>query len=376
MRVPFSYLQRQFQSAGSGGSPGVSDRILEDLRAFVQTGDFTLGRKLEEFETQFAALIGVKHAIGVHSGTDALILSLKAIGIGPGDEVMTCAETFIATAGAIAGVGARPVFVDVGDDFTIDADQIERAITSRTRAIIPVYFTGNCPAMATILEVAQRHRLPVVEDSCCAIDAAIDGKKAGSFGLTGCFSFHPQKNLNVWSDGGMITTNADDMAAQLRLLRNHGMVNRDEIAVFGLNSRLDTLQAVVALRMIGDVPAVTDRRIAIARRFDEGFTTLPDFIDVPKRSPSVRHVFHLYMVRARDRDRLLAYCIEKGIEAKVHYPIPLPYQRCCAGLGYTPGDFPRTERDCQSIITFPAHQYLTDDEVEYAIAVVRRFYTK
>ncbi len=376
MKVPFSYLERQFRFAKPGEVPELADRIFEDLKEFIQTGDFTLGKKMEEFESKFAQLIGVRHAIGVNSGTDALMLSLKAIGIEAGDEVITSAETFIATAGAIAAAGARPTFVDVGDDYLIDADQIERAITPKSRAIMPVHFTGNCPDMETIMSISRRHHLPVIEDSCCAIDAAINGFKAGSIGLTGSFSFHPLKNLNIWSDGGMVTTHSDEVASKIRLLRNHGMVNRDEIEIFGLNSRLDTFQAVVALRMMDEVTEVTNRRIAAARQLDQGFADLQDFIEIPPRNSKVRQVFHLYMVRARDRDQLLSHCVKRGVEAKVHYPTPLPYQKCCANLGYKWGDFPKTERDVGSIITFPAHQHLSPDEIDFTIKTVREFYKK
>jgi dTDP-4-amino-4,6-dideoxygalactose transaminase len=367
MKVEFSYLGRQFEQP---------EQIFADLKEFIKTGDFTLGKKLDEFETKFADFIGVKHAIGVNSGTDALILSLNAQGIGPGDEVITCAETFIATAGAIAATGACPVFVDANDEYEIDADLIEKAITKMTKAIMPVWFTGNAPDMERILKIAEKHGLSVVEDSCCGIDASIDGKKAGSFGLTGAFSFHPLKNLNVWSDGGMITTNSDEMNKKLRLLRNHGLASRDEIEVFGVNSRLDTFQAVVALRLLPEVENIANARIANARKLDEGLKSLKGFIEIPKRRPNVRQVFHLYMVRAKDRDKLLQYCIEKGIDAKVHYPIPLPYQKCAQHLGYKPGDFPKTERDCKSIITFPAHQHLTGEEVQYVIDTVKEFYDR
>lgn len=375
MKVPFSYLERQFAVPDDRTEPNLVDTILEDIREFIKTSSFTLGEKVEIFEKKFAEFIGVKHAIGVGSGTDALILSLRALGIGAGDEVITCAETFIATAGAIAGAGATPVFVDVDDEFTIDVNLIEAAITERTKAIIPVYFTGNCPDMKRIEEIASKHNLHIIEDSCCGIDAAVDGRKAGSIGITGTFSFHPLKNLNVWSDGGMITTNDDGVARTLRLLRNHGLVNRDEVECFGFNSRLDALQAVVALRMIDDIPQVTDRRIAVANALDEGFADLPEYIEIPKRSPNKRHIYHLYMVRVKQRDELVAYCNSRGVEAKIHYPHALPYQNCSKHLGYTWGDFPKTERDVQSIITFPSHQHLTDDEVEYMISVVKEFYS-
>jgi len=373
MQVPFSYLNRQFRAADVGEPKQILDVILDDIKEFVQSGDFTLGKKGEEFESKFASLVGVKHAIGVNSGTDALFFSLKAIGIGSGKEVITCAETFIATADAIAAAGATPVFVDVNDEFTIDVDLIEAAITDRTKAIMPVWFTGNAPDMDKIVSIAEKHNLFIVEDSCTAINATYKNKHAGSFGIAGAFSFHPLKNLNVWSDGGMITTDADQLNEQLRMLRNYGLRSRDEVELFGYNSRLDTIQAVVALRLIDDVKFYTDRRITIAEAYDKAFAQMPQ-IEVPERHDQIRHVFHLYMLRVKDRNRLLHYCIERGVEAKVHYPIPLPYQQCSRHLGYKPGDFPKTERDCATIITLPAHPYLTDDEVTYTIETVLSFY--
>lgn len=377
MRVPFSYLERQFeQSSEIQAEKKLTDLIIDDIRDFLKTSEFTLGSKVELFEKKFADFLGVKHAIGVGSGTDALILSLRAKDIGPGDEVITCAETFIATAGAIAGVGATPVFVDVNDEFTIDESLIENAITKNTKAIMPVYFTGNCPNMTAILEIAKKYNLHVFEDSCCGIDARIGNKKAGTIGTTGSFSFHPLKNLNVWSDGGMVTTNDDEVADKIRLLRNHGLKNRDEVEIFGYNSRLDALQAVVALRMIDDVENATDKRIENAHKLDRGFKELRDFIEIPNRNPNYRQVFHLYMLRVKGRNELVEYCNKHGVEAKVHYPMPLPYQNCCKHLNYEKGDFPKTERDCESIITFPCHNYLTDDEIQYTIETVKKFYDK
>ncbi|MDI9569369.1 MAG: DegT/DnrJ/EryC1/StrS family aminotransferase [Pseudomonadota bacterium] len=375
MRVPFSYLDRQFKAGLQGEKEQILDLILADIKEFVQTGDFTLGKKGEEFEREFASFIGVKHAIGVNSGTDALFLSLKALGIGPGDEVITCAETFIATAAAIVAAGAKPVFVDVNDEFTIDTALIERAITKRTKAIMPVWFTGNAPDMDEIMAIAVRHGLVVLEDSCTAINASYRGKHAGTFGAAGAFSFHPLKNLNVWSDGGMIVTNDDRLNEKLRMQRNYGLKSRDEADLFGYNSRLDTLQAVVALRLLPDVKACTDRRIAIAETYDRVFSNISQ-IQVPPRHAYIRHVYHLYMIRGENRDALLRYCQEKGVETKIHYPIPLPYQKCCNYLGYKPGDFPRTERDCRTIITLPAHPYLTDEEVEYTIETLVSFYRR
>lgn len=364
MKVPYSYLERQFADI---------DGILADIKEFVKTGDFTLGKKLEELEEKFAAFIGVKHAIGVNSGTDALILSLKAVGVGAGDEVITCAETFIATVGAIVATGARPVFVDSNDQFEIDVTQIEKAITARTKAIVPVWFTGNAPDMDRVLTIAKKHNLYVVEDSCCGIDASINGKKAGSFGHTGTFSFHPLKNLNVWSDGGMITTNSDDIARFLRLYRNHGLATRDEIEIFGVNSRLDTLQAVIALRLFPEVPRITDARIANAAKVDASLAGIPQ-IEIPIRRPGVRQVYHLYMLRVQRRDELAKYLNGLGIEAKVHYPIPLHLQKAAQGLGYKKGDFPVCEKHRDTIITLPVHQHVTQPELDFMIDAIKKFY--
>ncbi len=374
MKIPFSYLEEQFRCSNDINHPNLADLILEDIKKFIKTQDFTLGAKLQEFEKSFANFLNVKHAIGVSSGTDALFLSLKAMNIGNGDEVITSAETFIATAGAIVASGATPKFVDVNDEFIIDVDLIEDVITEKTKAIMPVYFTGHCPKMEKILSIAKKYDLYVIEDSCCAIDASIDKQKAGSFGNTGTFSFHPLKNLNVWADGGMITTNSNDLANKLKLLRNHGLKNRDEVEIFGYNKRLDTLQAVIALRMLEDVTKITNKRIKNAQLLDKGLSELQEFVDIPKRKTNIRQVFHLYMIRVKNRDELLKYLRMKGVDAKIHYPIPLPYQKCCKHLGYKIGDFPKTERDCNSIITLPCHQFLKESDMNYIIDMIKDFY--
>ena len=365
MRVSFSYLDRQFADL---------DPYLADIKALVQAGDLTLGRALGEFERRFGDLCRAPHAIGVGTGTDAITLSLKALGIGPGDEVITTPTTFIATVGAIVAAGGRPVFVDSEDGFVIDPGKIEAAITPRTRAIVPVHYTGNVADMPAIIAIAERHHLAVVEDACQAIGAAIDDRPVGSWGATACFSLHPLKNLNVWGDGGVIVTHSGSLAETLRLYRNHGLINRDEVAVFGWNSRLDTLQAVVGNRLIPQAPEITATRIENAARFDEAFRDLNEFIQVPVRRPGVKHVFHLYIVRARRRDELLAYLHAHGVEAKVHYPIPVHLQKAAQHLGYRAGDFEVCEADCRTIITLPAHQHLTRDEIDYTIDRVRSFY--
>jgi len=365
MRVRYSYLPQQFADV---------EEIFAAIRAHLTTCRLTLGPEVDEFERAFASLIGTSYAIGVGSGTDALALSLRALGIGYGDEVVTAANTFIATVGAINATGARPVLVDVTPGFTLDPAQLERAVTRKTKAIIPVHLTGEVADMDPILEVAKRHRLHVVEDACQAISAADRGRSAGTMGALGAFSLHPLKNLNVWGDAGVIVTSDPLLNDRLRLLRNHGLTNRDEVEVLGYNSRLDSIQAIVGNWLIRQVPDITNRRIANAAVYDAAFQALEGDIALPPRRPEVRRVFHLYQAYARRRDELLDFLHAHGVEAKVHYPIPLPLQQGLAHLGYRPGDFPETERQAASLVTLPVDQHLTEDELQYVIGMVREFY--
>jgi len=367
MKVPFSYLDRQFADV---------DAYLSDLRAFVKTGDFTLGKPLTEFETNFARYCGMPHAIGVGTGTDAIIMPMRMSGIGPGDEVITTTFTFYATVGAIVATGAKPVFVDSDDGFMIAADQIEAAIKPRTKAIVTVTFSGNVPEMATIKAIAHRHKLMIFEDSCQSIGAQLDGQPMGSWGEAAAYSLHPLKNLNVWADGGLITTRSAELARKLRLYRNHGLVNRDEIEFFGINCRLDTIQAVIANRLMKEVEFITASRIRNAATYDAAWQDIADCVRPPIRRPDVKHVYHLYMVRVKDRDGLLKFLQARGVEAKVHYPTPIHLQPAAAHLGYQRGSFPKAEADCQSIITLPAHQHLTEEEIAYTIRCVHDFYGK
>lgn len=365
MKIPYSYLNQQFARL---------DEYLEDIKELAKSGDFTLGQAVTDFEEQFAQLIGLPFAVGVGSGTDALMLPLKAIGIGSGDEVITTANTFVATVGAIAMCGATPVYVDNNERYTIDIDKIEAAITPKTKAILPVHLSG-CPAdMPAIMAIAEKHGLKVIEDAAQAILASIDGQHVGSWGEAAGFSLHPLKNLNVWGDGGIVVTRSQEMRDQLRLLRNHGMKNRDEIEIFGHNSRLDSLHATIGLRLIKDVHWITEKRIEYAKQFDGAFKELNDFIDIPHRPENYRWVYHTYVLRVKARDALLNYLLEKGIEAKVHYPIAMHLQRASRYLGYKKGDFPVAEKDAETMITLPVHQHLTQEEMKYMINCVRSFY--
>ena len=365
MRVRYSYLRQQFSDC---------DDLWEDLKQFVPTGDFTLGRPLQEFEAKFASLIGTRYAIGVNSGTDAIKLSLKALGVGFGDEVITTANTFVATVGAIAEIGARPVFVDCDDTFCMDVAQVEASITERTKAIVPVHFTGYMTDMRQLLPIAQKYNLPIVEDACQSILGAINGKNAGTWGEAGAFSLHPLKNLNVWSDGGVIVTSDAALAERLRLLRNHGLLDRDTVEILGYNSRLDTIQAVVGNWLIPKTEEIAQQRIKNAQYYDAHFDKISG-ITIPPRPADYHIVYHLYIIFAKQRDALLRYCLDQGIEAKVHYPIPIYRQKAVASLGYKHGDFPVADRHAETIISFPCDQHLSLTELDYVIETVRSFYT-
>jgi dTDP-3-amino-2,3,6-trideoxy-4-keto-D-glucose/dTDP-3-amino-3,4,6-trideoxy-alpha-D-glucose/dTDP-2,6-dideoxy-D-kanosamine transaminase len=365
MHVKYSYLEEQFANPQS---------ILAEIGRLVRTTDYTLGKPVEEFEANFAGVIGTKYAVGVNSGTDALFLALKALGVKPGDEVITAPNTFIATVGAIVAAGAKPVFVDVLDDYTINPALLEAALTPNTKALLPVHYAGHPADMPAILAIAAKHHLPVIEDACQAIGATIDGKGAGSFGIAAGFSLHPLKNLNVWGDGGMIVTNSEEIRDRLRLLRNHGLQNRDEVTIFGYNSRLDSLQAVVGNYLMRDLEHITAQRITYANQLDAGLVDLKEDIMIPERKPNRRYVYHLYMLQVKNRDQLLAYLINHGIEAKVHYPIPLHLQPAARDFGYKIGDFPVTEAQAQTIITLPVHQHLHQGQIDYMLEMIHRFY--
>lgn len=364
MKVKYSHLDTQFAD---------SEEILDSIRSLLKTGQFTLGPAVEEFENRFAMLCGARFAIGVNSGTDALMLILRALGIGAGDEVITAPNSFIATAGAIAMMGATPAFVDVADDYNIDPDLIERAITPRTKAILPVHLTGNPAAMPQILEIAARHGVHVIEDAAQAIGAAIDGQAVGSWGTAAEFSLHPLKNLNIWGDGGVVVTNSEELADKVRLLRNHGLRTRDEALMFGHNSRLDTLQALVACHLMEKLGGITSARIRNAQIYDAALSQLPGAITLPPRRPNVRQVYHTYVIQARERDQLSSFLGERGIETKVHYPVPIHLQPAARSLGYRAGDFPVCEAQARFILTLPLHQDLSENQMAYVVENIRKF---
>ena len=377
----YNFLPDQYQSTGE---PTINHNYLKDqfsdykdiflkIEKLIVKGDYTLGKEVDIFEQRYAELTGTKYAIGVGSGTDALFLSLKALGVGPGDEVITTAFTFYATIGAIVTAGARPVFVDVGDDYNINADAIESAISKNTKAILPVHWSGLVCDMDKIKNIADKHGLAIVEDSCHGIRAKYNDQYAGSFGDTGCFSMHPLKNLNVWGDGGVIVTNNQELHRKLSLLRNHGLLDRNRCEIFAYNSRLDTLQAIVANHLLDKIDHITERRIANAKYLDKALREISE-ITVPERADNKKQVFHIYSVLGKNRDELQKHLVANNVDAKVHYPIPMHLQPAAKDYGYKRGDFPNAERISDTTISLPVHEFITTEQLDATISAVRSFY--
>lgn len=366
MKVRYSYLRQQFSSC---------PELWDKLKKFVLTGDFTLGKPLSIFEKNFSKLVNVKYSVGVNSGTDAIKLSLKAANVKPGDEVITAANTFVATVGAIIEIGAKPVFVDCLDTFCMNTKLVEKLISKKTKAIVAVHFTGYMTDMIDLNRISKKYKIPVIEDACQSILASINNKKAGSWGRFGAFSFHPLKNINVWSDGGIITTNNYQDYKNLRLLRNHGLANRNIVKIAGYNSRLDTFQAVVGNWILPKAKKIAYKRIKNANYYDKHFKKIPQ-IRIPPRLRNYTIVYHLYVIFVKQRNKLLNYCLKKGIEAKIHYPIPIYRQKAFRYLKYKKGDFPVTDLHAKNIITFPCDQHLTKKELDFVIHTVKNFYKK
>jgi len=270
--------------------------------------------------------------------------------------------------------GALPVFVDCDDRYQMDVNKIETAITPRTKAILPVHWAGSPCDIEAIVKIADRYGLPVVEDACPAVGAKIGRRFTGSFGRVNAFSMHPLKPLNVWGDGGIVVTDDDEAARFLRLYRNHGLVDRDHVAIWGINNRLQPVQAVVASRLLDGIEGVVETRIRNARLLDAGLHDLKEFIRTPRRPAGYREVYQLYLASATRREELLAYLNANDVEAKIHYPVPIHLQKAAAPLGYRRGDLPVCERQADELITLPSHQHITPDQVAYTIDRIRTFY--
>ena len=364
MRVPFNYLPYQFNSL---------KKYFVGWKKLIKSTQFTLGPYVEEFERSFAKFIGVKYCISTNNGTDALILSLKSLGVQKGDEVITVCNSFYATAGAIVACGAKPIFVDADKRYQIDINKIKKAITKKTKVILPVHWGGASPDMKKIMSIAQKHNLKVVEDACMGIGAKLYKKSPGTFGQVSAMSMHPLKSLNVMGDGGIVVTNSKKIANWCRRYRNHGMIDRDHISSWGVNMRLQPLQAVVANIELKKVKNIIKIRNGNAKILDKYLSKIRG-VSIPERKKNYIETFALYMGRFKKRDKLMSFLIKNKIEVKIHYPIPLHLQKASFKMGYRKGDFPESEKQAKELLTLPIHQYLTKKQLYFIIKKIKEFY--
>lgn len=332
----------------------------------LENGHFILGPSVTALEQEIGTHLGVQHCLGVASGTDALVIALRACGVGPGDEVIVPAYSFFATAGAVMLVGASPVFVDIyPDSYCLNVEQVSDRITARTRAIIPVHLYGHSAEMETVLKIAQEHGLKVIEDNAQAFGAEYQGRKTATLGDVGCLSFFPTKNLGGYGDGGMVVTNNEDLAARMRMLRAHGWKKKYFPEVLGYNSRLDELQAAVLRVKLKYVAAWNERRRAIARCYTDRLSM--EGVKTPVELPDSRHVYHLYTLRLAERGRVRAGLTEAGIASDVYYPVPLHLTEPCRKLGHQENDFPEAERASRETLSIPLYPEMNDDQIEAVI---------
>lgn len=362
MKVPFVDLGAQYQA--------IAPEINSAIQGVLEKRDFILGRDVELFEKEFADFIGTSHAVGVGSGLAALELALRAWEIGPGDEVITAANTYIATTLAIMAVGARPVLVDMDPaTFNINPAAIEAAITPKTRALIPVHLCGQPADMDPILEIAAGRNLLVLEDAAQAHGAMYRGRRAGSLGHAGAFSFYPGKNLGAYGDGGLIVTNDDTLAEKLRQLRNYGQRVKYVHTTIGTNSRLDTIQAAILRVKLRHLDRWNAQRGERAVQYNALLAGAG--CEVPQTAANRTHIFHLYMVQVENRAEVQKILAERGISTGIHYPIPIHLQEASTSLGYRQGDFPATERAAERILSLPMYAELTESQCEYAAENLR-----
>jgi dTDP-4-amino-4,6-dideoxygalactose transaminase len=348
----------------------IKDDLREVFDRVLDNSTFVLGPEVQRFEQEFAAYCGTEHCVAVNTGTAAIHLALASLGIGPGDEVITVPHTFIATAEAITAVGARPVFIDIDPvSYTMDASLMEAAITSKTRAIIPVDLYGQVANMDPILKIANRHGIPVVEDACQAHGAEYKGRKAGSFGVAGCFSFYPGKNLGACGEGGAVTTNDADLAQRVRLWRDHGSSKRYDHVFPGLNMRMEGIQGGILSVKLKFLDRWNDQRRQAAAAYDKALADTD--IQIPTEMDYGRHVYHLYVVQSDNRDALRQRLTDAGIDSGLHYPTPLHLQEAYRFLGYKHGDFPVTERVKSRILSLPMYPGIHYEAVEQVAAELR-----
>jgi dTDP-4-amino-4,6-dideoxygalactose transaminase len=372
MKVPLLDLRAQYET------------LREETRAAVErvfeSQGFVLGGEVSALEEEIAAYTGARHAVGCANGSDALLLALMALDVRAGDEVVTTPYSFFATAGSIARLGARPVFVDIEPrTYNINIEKIEEAITERTRAVMPVHLYGQCAEMDALTEIARRHSVPIIEDAAQAIGAQDATRGAGAMGEIGCFSFYPTKNLGGAGDGGMLSTNDDQIAARLRSLRVHGEASKYHHKEIGFNSRLDALQAAVLRVKLPRLDGWSNARARNAARYRELFADagLLEEIDLPFEREGTRHIYNQYVVRVRDgrRDALIEHLKRAGVGTEIYYPVPLHLQECFRYLGYCEGDFPESERAARETLALPVYPELSEEQQRYVVETIRAFFS-
>jgi len=355
-----------------GQYAAIKDEIRTAIDEVLESQYFILGPKVQQLESEIAQYCNAKHAIGVASGSDALLLSLMAIGVGHGDEVITSPYTFFATAGSISRLGAKPVFVDIDPKtYNINPQLVEEEITDRTKAVIPVHLYGQCADMEPILEIAEKHNLKVIEDAAQAIGAEYKGRKAGSVGDLGCLSFFPSKNLGGYGDGGMVVTNDEELAEKIRVLRVHGSKPKYYHSTIGCNSRLDALQAAVLSVKIKYLHGWSKKRSENAWLYEQLFQGMD--IATPYVEPHNAHVYNQYTIRVKERDDLRAHLKAYGIGTALYYPLPLHLQECYAHLGHKEGDLPESEKASRETMSIPICPELTEEQQKYIVKAVQRF---
>lgn len=362
-RVPFVDYRKQYK--------GLKAELDAAIARTLGEGQLILREDVTRFERDLAGLVGVREAVGLNSGTDALIFALRAAGIGPGDEVITVAHTFLASIAAVVHVGATPVLVDVRDDYLMDMDAAARAVTPRTRALMPVHLNGRVCDMDRCLEIARQHRLVLIEDAAQALGATFGGRPAGSFGQASCFSFYPAKLLGAAGDAGAACTDDPDVAHRLRLLRDHGRETKDSHVLFGFTSRLDNLQAAILNAKLPCVPAWIARRRSLAKIYDRELADLSQVRTPPRPDASHEDIYQNYVIRAQRRDDLVAHLRERGVEVLVSNPVPAHKH---PALGLSEYRLPMTERLAGEVVSLPLVPELEDEQIEYAAAQVRAFY--
>jgi dTDP-4-amino-4,6-dideoxygalactose transaminase len=365
MEIPLVDLRKQYAPLKNEILSGV-ERILDGMHLF-------LGENVQALEREFAQFCGVRHGIGVSDGTAALHIILRAMGIGPGDEVITVSHTFIATVEAILLAGARPVFVDIDPNtYLMDIEQVKSRITPRTKAVLPVHLYGQPVNMDPLRELATQHGLRIIEDACQAHGAEYKGRRAGSLGDAAAFSFYFSKNLGAYGEGGFVTTNDDELARCVRMIRDHGSERRYYHDLIGFNGRLDEIQAVVLRAKLPHLEAWNEARRGHAARYRELLQGLP--VVMPLECPENRHVYHLYVIRTPRRDELQTWLKSQGVLTGIHYPVPVHLQKALAVLGYKVGDLPATERVAGGILSLPMYAELTDEQIASIVTAINIFY--